>query len=577
MMRSKVIVIGLDGATFTLLRPWMEEGRLPYLKSVADDGVSGPLQSCIPPVTVPAWQCVMTGKNPGKLGIAGFVQQKPHSYEEVAIGATSCTARTLWQLLSEAGKRVAVLNVPYTAAPPRLNGVLIGGFDTPPSKIGEAVYPPGLLPELEAKFGEYRVYLKMPQWIAPLLSINRFEFAIEAFLQDCRELTDYQFRVAHEVLARDQFDFVMFYQLVPDRIQHLLWYIIDTAHPWHDATAHARFKQIIEDYYQTLDTQLAALVQRVGDDATVMIVSDHGFGPVTRGIDLNSWLVREGYLHIKPRALSQLKLRLWKLGWGPYRLIGPLLKHPLRWRFVQQRILQRFSTQQQFHGWDRLLHTFNRLFLSTDDIDWPRTKAYCLTEFGMLRLNVQGREPQGAVPRQDCEALRDEIVAKLQELRDPVSGQRVAGHIFTKEQVYQGKYLELMPDIAYLPFTGGYLAVNPTTFLTSRIFIDNIGVSGFHRLDGVFLAKGPGLRQGAGLEGATLVDLAPTILHLMGGRIPDDMDGRVLTELFEERFMKEHPVVYTEAAAEDDRAVEDLSPEDQAAVLERLKGLGYID
>jgi predicted AlkP superfamily phosphohydrolase/phosphomutase len=576
-MRSKVVVVGLDGATFTLLRPWMEQGRLPYLKSLVDDGISGPLRSCIPPVTVPAWQCFMTGKNPGKLGIAGFMQQKPHSYEEVAIGATSCTARTLWQLLSEEGKRAAVLNVPYTAPPPQFNGVLIGGFDTPPSKIGDAVYPPGLLQELEAKFGEYRVYLKMPQWIAPLLSINRFEFAIEPFLEDCQELTDYQFRVANEVLAGNQFDFVMFYQLVPDRIQHLLWYIIDTAHPWHDAAAHLRFKKIIEDYYQKLDAQLAELVQQVGGEATVMIVSDHGFGPVTRGIDLNSWLVKEGYLQIKPRALSQLKLRLWKLGWGPYALLGPLLKHPLRWRFVQQRILQRFSAQQQFHGWDRILQTLNQLFLSTDDIDWPRTKAYCLTEFGMLRLNVQGREPQGAVPRQDYEALRDEIVTKLQGLSDPVTGQRVDGHVFTKEQVYHGKYFELMPDIAYLPFSGGYLAVNPTTFLTSRIFIDNIGVSGFHRLDGIFLARGPGLRKGASLEGGTLVDLAPTILHLMGSRIPDDMDGRVLTELFEERFLKEHPVVYTEAAAEDDRMAADLSPEDQAAVLDRLKGLGYID
>ena len=576
-MPSKVVVIGLDGATFTLLRPWMEQGRLPFFRSLVEDGVSGPLRSCIPPVTVPAWQCFMTGKNPGQLGIAGFLQSKPHSYEEVPISATSCTARTFWEWLSLDGKRLAVLNVPYSAMPPHFNGVFIGGFDIPPSRMAEAVYPPGLLQEIERKFGEYRVYLKMPQWIAPLLSIDRFEFAIEAFLRDCQDLTDYQFRAAYDLIGRDQFDLVMFYQLVPDRIQHLLWYIIDPAHPWHDAAAHSPFRETIAGYFQKLDAQLAKLVRLVGQDVTVIVLSDHGFGPVLRGIDLNSWLVQEGYVQIKTQPWSQFKRRLWQLGWGPYSLLGPLLKYPLRWPLVQKRLLRRFKTQRPFHGWDRLLQVMNRLFLSTEDIDWPRTQAYCLSEFGMLRLNVQGREPQGAVPPEHYEALRDELVEKLQGLVDPATNRRVMGQIFTKEQAYHGKYVDVMPDIAYLPFVSEYLAVNPTTFLTSRVFIDNIGVSGFHRLDGVLLACGPGLKKGAAIEGATLFDLAPTLLHLMGSRVPEDMDGRVLTELFEEQFLKEHPIVYVEAPADTNREATGLSQEDQEVVLERLKGLGYID
>jgi predicted AlkP superfamily phosphohydrolase/phosphomutase len=219
----------------------------------------------------------------------------------------------------------------------------------------------------------------------------------------------------------------------------------------------------------------------------------------------------------------------------------------------------------------------NRLFLSTADIDWPRTKAYCLSEFGMLRLNVQGREPQGTVPPAAYEALRDELVGKLARLVDPATGCRVDGQVFTKEQAYQGKYLDLMPDIAYLPFSSAYLAVNPTTFLTRRVFIDNIGVSGFHRLDGILLARGPGLKKGVVVDGATLLDVAPTILHLMGSPIPDDLDGRVLTEVFADAFLKEHPVVHTKALAEADAETMELSPEDQEAVLDRLKGLGYID
>jgi predicted AlkP superfamily phosphohydrolase/phosphomutase len=576
-MRSKVVVIGLDGATFTLLKPWMEQGHLPYLSTLIAEGVSGPLRSCIPPVTVPAWQCFMTGKNPGKLGIAGFLQPKPNSYDEVPISAATCKARTLWELLSGDGRRAAVLNVPYTAAPPGFNGILIGGFDTPPSQMQQAVYPPELLPELEAKFGTYRVYLKMPQWMAPLVAIDRLEFAIEPFLQDCQEVTDYQFRVAYDLLDRDDFDFVMLYQFVPDRIQHLLWYILDASHPWHGAEGTGRFYAPILNYYRRLDAQIAELVRKVGGNPTVIVLSDHGFGPVTRGIDLNSWLLQEGYLQIKQQPLSQLKLHLWRLGWSPYRLVPALLKRPLQWKFVQRRILRRFGAQRQFQGWDGIMRAFNRLFLSTSDIDWSRSKAYCLSEFGMLRINLQGREPRGAVKPQDHNDVRDEIVGKLRGLTDPVTGQQVGGHVFTKEEAYQGKYLDLMPDIAYLPFAGEYLAMNPTTLLTSQIFIDKIGVSGFHRLDGMLIAKGPGIREGVTLDRATLVDLAPTILYLMGSRIPDDMDGQVLTELFEQGFVKVHPLVYAEAAPEVDRQAVELSSEDQEAVLERLRGLGYVD
>jgi predicted AlkP superfamily phosphohydrolase/phosphomutase len=576
-MGSKVVVIGLDGATFTLLKPWMDEGHLPYLRSLMAEGVSGPLRSCIPPVTVPAWQCFMTGKNPGKLGIAGFLQPQPNSYEEVPISAATCTARTLWELLSADGRRAAVLNVPYTIAPHGFNGILIGGFDTPPSKMREAVYPPELLTEIEAKFGAYRVYLKMPQWMAPLTAIDRFEFAIGPFLQDCQEVADYQFRVAYDLLDGDHFDFVMLYQFVPDRIQHLLWYMLDASHPWHGGEATERFYETILSYYRRLDAQIAGLVRRVGDDPTVIVLSDHGFGPVTRGIDLNSWLLREGYLHIKPRRLSQLKLLLWRLGWSPYRLVPPLLKRPLHWKFVQRRILRSFDAQRQFESWDGIVRVLNGLFLSTADIDWSRTKAYCLSEFGMLRINLQGREPRGAVSPEDYAAVRDEIVAKLRELVDPATGQPVGGHVFTKEETYRGKYVDLMPDLAYLPFAGGYLAMNPTTMLTRQIFIDKIGVSGFHRLHGMLIAKGPGIRQGATLDGASLVDLAPTILYLMGSRVPDDMDGQVLTGLFEEDFVRLHPLIHTKAAPEVDRQAVDLSAEDQKAVLDRLRGLGYVD
>ena len=141
-MSSKVVVIGLDGATFTLLKPWMEQGRLPFFKSLIERRHQQPSTLMYPSSHRTRLAMLHDRQESGKLGIAGFLQQKPQSYQEVAISATTCRARTFWHLLSEDGRRAAVLNVPYTAPPGQFNGVLIGGFDTPPSKMAEAVIHP---------------------------------------------------------------------------------------------------------------------------------------------------------------------------------------------------------------------------------------------------------------------------------------------------------------------------------------------------------------------------------------------------------------------------------------------------
>jgi predicted AlkP superfamily phosphohydrolase/phosphomutase len=574
-MRGTVVVIGLDGATSTLLQPWMEQGHLPYLSSLQAGGASGPLLSSVPPATVPAWQCFMTGKNPGKHGVSWFLKRRADSYEEVPIGPGSCEARTLWELLSAEGKRVAVFNVPYAAAPEAFNGVLIGGFDTSPQRMAEVAWPPGLLQEIEARFGAYQVQLRTPG----LLLANRSEAIIEAFLQDCHALTDYQFRVAHDLLARHTFDVVMFYQLVPDRIQHWLWHILDETHPWHEPALRDRFYKRIVDYYHQLDGQLAQLVESVGPDPTVLVMSDHGFGPVHKGIDLSTWLLQQGYLRIKPRLLSQLKFLLWRLGWGPLTLTQTFAAHALRWTIVQRWFARAFAARGEVGARERIGRLFNRFFLRRDDIDWPRSKAYCLSGFGMLRLNIRGREPEGAVSPEDYEAVRDEIISKLQALVDPTTGRPVNGQIMTREEVYHGRHADEMPDLVYLALEQGYIIEQPMAlpFVSNRVIIDDPKISGTHRMHGVLLAKGPWCRPGASLEGATLFDLAPTILHLAGCRVPDDMDGRVLTELFDETFLKEHPVVYHDAGPEASRHETGLSSEDQEVILSRLRGLGYID
>jgi predicted AlkP superfamily phosphohydrolase/phosphomutase len=574
-MTGQAVIIGLDGATFALLQPWMEQGHLPYLQSLMAQGVSGPLVSSMPPATVPAWQCFMTGKNPGKHGVSWFLRRQSDSYEEMPVSPASCEARTLWDLLSADGKRVAVFNVPYASAGRDFTGVLLGGFDTPPSRMAEVVRPFGLLREIEARFGAYQVQLKTPG----LLLAHRSSTIIETFLEDCQALTDYQFRVAHDLLQREPFDCVMFYQLVPDRIQHWLWYLLDATHPWYDADLAHRYYDRIVAYYQGLDAHLAKLVECVGPDPTVMVMSDHGFGPVYKGIDLSTWLLHEGYLQIKRRPLSQFKLALWKLGWSPLALSQGFSTRLLAWGVVQRWFARTFASQGEVAARDRLGRVFNRLFLHRDDIDWSRSKAYCLSGFGMLRLNLRGRDPEGAVRPEDYMAVREELMAKLQALIDPTTGAPVDGQVLVREEVYHGKHAEAMPDLVYLTLENGYIIEQPLAlpFVSNRVVIEDPKISGTHRTHGILIAQGPWCRKGASVENATLLDLAPTILYLLGSRIPDDLDGRVLLELFEEGFLKEHPIVYREAEPDAGGLDAGLSAEDQEVILGRLKGLGYID
>jgi predicted AlkP superfamily phosphohydrolase/phosphomutase len=572
-MTSKVVIIGLDGATFTLLRPWMERGMLPFLASVMGEGSHGPLESTVPPLTSPAWQCFMTGKNPGKLGVAGFFERRPGGYEGTLVGTMGDEGETLWELLSRQGKRVAVLNVPFTTPPKGFNGVMVGGFTTPPSRKREFFSPEGLCEEIATKFGEYRMDLKTP----PFLLINRSESLIEEFLEDCESLSEHQFQVAADILDRQEFDVAMFYQLVPDRIQHRLWYLLDESHPWYDAASARRFSDRIVAYYRRLDEQIAQLVQKIGADPTVLILSDHGFGPISKGIDLNSWLLREKYIQIKSRPLSRLKFLLWKLGWGPSSFLTTCLRRPLNWAVVKRWLTKTYAAKTSPNLQAELGRLAKWLFLSLDDIDWSRTQAYCLTGPGLIRINLEGREPEGAVKPEAYAPLREEIVGKLQTLADPTTGRPIQATVVVREEAYHGRYLDRMPDIVYMPFEGGYLAANPVMFSASTVVIDGLVPSGFHRMQGIFLASGPHIVRGATINRPTIMDLAPTVLYLMGGEIPRDMDGRVLTELFEEVFIAEHPIVYGEASPEVERPWVELSTEDQLAVLERLKGLGYID
>src|SRR5437867_3447873 len=202
-LKNRVVVIGIDGGTFDLLGPWIKEKDLPNLRALLEKGASGELESTVPPDTAPAWSSFMTGKNPGKHGVFDFVTQEKLGYGIRVIDARFRRGKAIWDIISEAGGRVVVLNVPTTYPPHPVQGVLGGDFLTPGGGK-DLFYPPGILEEIESRFGKYPLYV-----VPPYFAITQKDSDVEKFISNWRAALEYSFKVVHYLIEKIDPRFLM--------------------------------------------------------------------------------------------------------------------------------------------------------------------------------------------------------------------------------------------------------------------------------------------------------------------------------------------------------------------------------
>jgi predicted AlkP superfamily phosphohydrolase/phosphomutase len=561
---TRVLVIGIDGATFDLIAPWSKAGDLPNLARLMAEGVHGSLESTLPPVTSPAWPTFATGMNSGKHGVFDFIRPMGGQFE--LVNAASIRAPTVWQILSEAGHRIGVMNVPVTYPPTPVNGFIIAGMLSPVG--GTFTYPADLLDRYAGQMKPYR--------IAPQVQYkegNETEFAA-----DFLDLVERRGEYALQLMTDHPYDFLMFHFQATDIVQHAFWKFVDPGHPRYDPQAAARFGPALKQVYQHVDGFIGQMLDRLMDDATVIVMSDHGFGPLHYVVNLNLFLLEQGLLQLKRGAWTRLKTGLFRVGLTPASL----------WHLVERVGLQNYV-------WQVSKSTRNKVvgkFLSFDDVDWSRTLAYSIGHVGQVYVNLKGREPAGIVePGAEYEAVRQRVIEALQDLRHPESNQPLVDRAIPGDQVVHGPYAHRSPDLHIV--LDGYRTIAFPLFATdNRIVTRQIrGDSGCHRQHGILIAWGAEVRseapspvgrpgEGQTVEGARIVDLAPTILHLMGLPVPEDMDGRVLTEaLTTSRPVEYGPAGATDAFREGSGRPDleaGLSAEETAEVEERLRALGYL-
>lgn len=553
MTKRKLLIVGLDGATFDILEPLMKLGLLPRMEHAIQKGVKARLQSTIPPVTGPAWVSFMTGKNPENHGIFDFVTSAAkESLARRIIHYGDIKSNTLWSILTRKGKKVGLINMPITFPLPKLDGFAIPGMLTP-GNVTEWTNPPHLMKELKPIIGSY-----IPDVWWQLYNESR----IVPFLHRLISSASQKARISSYLMTKYDWDFLMTVFTGTDRIQHALWDLISIVSKGGNlGKGRNKIEHLIRTYYRKIDNFIGDTIQKIDDKTQLFILSDHGFGPLKGKFSINNWLTTQGFLAWNEKKVKRLNARNRIL-----RTIGKMDVFKLR-RTVFSKVTPR---QARMKAYDFL-----------ECIDWSKTRAYAAsnTEQGIY-INLIGREPYGIVePGGEYEKTRNEIIAELKRIKSPDSKDGLVSTIHKREEVYdQGKFVSHAPDIIFFLKDGEYLA---DVQLKDHLFEETSWKtgSGTHRMEGIFIGYGNDIQKGVEADALRIIDIAPTILNIFNIPVPDDMDGNVRTEIFTKSFADENPVRYTETkdertALSDDATV--YSDEEEASIRSQLKDLGYL-
>jgi len=571
MKKPEVMVIGLDGATFDLIDPWVKEGRLPNLARCLDKGTRTRLRSTPLSNSAQAWSSFITGKNPGKHGIYDFFEPKRDDYGIRFINASFRKGNTLWRILSEAGKSVGVINVPITYPAEEVNGFFIPGLDAPGVDKDNFSYPSGIVQTLQENAGGY--ILEAGIW--GYIRRGEPHLAVEKLLESIEVRT----RAAIFLLKRYQPDFFMVVFTESDKVQHHFWKYMDPERRESEIYADKPYAQAILKVYQRIDQSIGELLNETGENSTTFIMSDHGAGPAgNKTMFINKWLSGIGLLAYESNGSIVRKGK---------RVLRQILS--VTDEVVKKRLSRRMK--------ERLIRYFPELrnrvdsLLSLQGIDWSRTYAYSRENHPAIFINLKGREPSGIVSQgREYEEICRKIIKELGKIRCPETNEKVVGRVFRKEEVYSGEELYRAPDIIFEWKNHSYVH-RPSEPGTNNGFLRRLSQeelersenlirpSGIHRDHGILISFGKHIKNEKGLPEASIMDLAPTILYRSGIPVPSDMDGRVLFEFFEKDFADKNLIRQTPVNSEiiSENKTVTYSGNESKSIEERLRGLGYID
>lgn len=486
---KKVILLGIDGATWTIIDKYLNEGYLPNFSYIINNGSKGTLMSTFPMVTLPAWTSIFTGVNPGKHGITDFIISERDQFRLAM--SKDRKVDSLWKILSRRNMRCIVLNDPTIFPPEKINGIMTTGMTTPPNST--YVHPPEMVHEIE-KIANGYIY-EMPIDYYQIMSTDK-EKAYNMLEEFSRKLA----KVALHLAKNYEWNILAPIFTSTDRLQHFYW-----SEPKYIRRHYVLIDKILKDFVNLADNENASLV----------VLSDHGFGPVNRAFYANPWLRKLGLQSYRRHEVLSV---LSKMGLTRRRLIKLLRKmhmYELAYTFARKNF-----------------KNFTELMLFYDKpIDMKKSLAFA--EGHGIYLNRK-------LSREDYERIRNEIMESLLSIQD--NGVSIVKRVFKREEVIWGSWSYRAPDI-FTILNEGYLfrawfdgsgdAEKQRVIASPTAMKGNSKETGGHRPEGIFLAYGSNIKKGLLMsEHVNTWDVAPTILHILGLPALSYMDGHVCSSIF---------------------------------------------
>ncbi len=518
---KKSLIIGFDGAPFRLILKFLKEEKLHFFSKIYKEGAFGILESVVPAYTMIAWPCFYTGKNPAKIG-PFLIKSKgfdPESFSKsFFINSTDIKTWTIWEYLSYLGYKVGVMHVPVTYPPKKVNGFLITDFLTP-KEAKDFAYPPYLNERLK----NYK--------ISPDLDIGRYghpdsKVNLKRMKRDLIEILKEHGECALKLINEFNPDFFIINFKELDDFMHFFY----------------ENEEEILEIYKVADYYTEKLYSLLNPDIFI-IMSDHGFHKVPRTyFYINSFLEKKGYLKRAKTISGKTSIFLYNIGEKIIRMmpfLRNLIPEKFKYKVAREEIIKR--------------------------VDWENSMCFANWYAGVYLNDKFFKNEEEK--RKFAEKIKEDFL----NLRDD-KGRKVFKIVYTKYEIFNGPYFDLMPEVVYTTEEDFRINVN----ISNKLFdkrIDRPDLKGHHHadLDGIFFIKADRIKKGIYEEKIKIYDIFPTLLYLLGEKILDDVDGKIPENLFEEEIKCEFINLPYKGVEE-----YEMDEKDAESIKKHLKGLGYI-
>ncbi|HZR38200.1 MAG TPA: alkaline phosphatase family protein [Nevskia sp.] len=533
-MSTKTLFIGMDGCTFTVLnemtRDLPGEGvAMPYLAGLMAKGVRAKLRSTPNPLTPPAWTSIMTGKGPGEHGVFDFIraEDKGGDVYWTLYDSRDVDAEMIWSIASRAGKKIAALNFPLTAPPPKdTNGSIVPGF-IPAKHLRRNSHPAGLFERIKQAIPGFD-----PKELA--WDFDKEKQAMETLSDaDMENWVRYHlpreeqwFAIAEYILQNDQPDLMAVMFDGTDKIQHQAWQFLDPGLvPAEPGDLYRRVRGVCREYFGNVDRYIKRLVELAGPEAQVFFASDHGFTATVEVLRINSYLEDLGYLK-------------WAVNDG------------------SEQALRREASDFA-------------------NLDWSKTIAYCRTPSSNgIHIRVADKPGDPGIPAKDYNRVRDKLIEELKQLRNE-DGEPVIVDVLKREDWFPGAHMKDACDLTLVLRDNGFVSIRNL----KPAVVKRPGPIGTHHPDGIFMACGKGISEAGMVARRKIVDVAPTLLHSLGLPTPSDFEGKVAESFFGESWLAQNPVrigLPTQRGGERQKS-EEMDEGEKQQIIEQLQMLGYME